>query len=105
MEEVATGFIEISAIYQSMNELDQALKLLRRALKIYANAPGQQNTIAGIEAQMGVVTYMMGNYSESYDIFKSAISKFRNSGEKKNRSFRDCFESDGTSLRSALRDQ
>ncbi|EOA23597.1 hypothetical protein CARUB_v10016794mg [Capsella rubella] len=83
MEEVATGFIEISAIYQSMNELDQSLKLLRRALKIYANAPGQQNTIAGIEAQMGVISYMMGNYPEAYNIFKSAISKFRNSGEKK----------------------
>ncbi|KAG7559040.1 Tetratricopeptide repeat-containing domain [Arabidopsis thaliana x Arabidopsis arenosa] len=83
IEEVATGFIEISAIYQSMNELDQSLKLLRRALKIYANAPGQQNTIAGIEAQMGVISYMMGNYPESYNIFKSAISKFRNSGEKK----------------------
>lgn len=83
MEEVATGFIEISAIYQSMNELEQALKLLRRALKIYANAPGQQNTVAGIEAQMGVISYMMGSYPESYSIFKSAVSKFRNSGEKK----------------------
>ncbi|VVB04278.1 unnamed protein product [Arabis nemorensis] len=83
VEEVATGFIEISAIYQSMNELEQSLKLLRRALKIYENAPGQQNTIAGIEAQMGVISYMMGNYPESYNIFKSAISKFRNSGEKK----------------------
>ncbi|KAL1187741.1 Protein KINESIN LIGHT CHAIN-RELATED 2 [Cardamine amara subsp. amara] len=83
IEEVATGFIEISAIYQSMNELEQSLKLLRRALKIYANAPGQQNTIAGIEAQMGVISYMMGSYSEAYNIFKSAISKFRNSGEKK----------------------
>ncbi|CAA7046631.1 unnamed protein product [Microthlaspi erraticum] len=82
-EEVATGFIEISALYQSMNELEQSLKLLRRALKIYANAPGQQNTIAGIEAQMGVICYMIGNYPESYNIFKSAVSKFRNSGEKK----------------------
>ncbi|XP_013597911.1 protein KINESIN LIGHT CHAIN-RELATED 2 isoform X2 [Brassica napus] len=87
MEEVATGFIEISAIYQSMNELDQALKLLRRALKIYVNAPGQQNTVAGIEAQMGVISYMMGNYPESYNIFKSAVSKFRNSGEKKTAMF------------------
>ncbi|XP_010528254.1 PREDICTED: nephrocystin-3 [Tarenaya hassleriana] len=83
LEEIATGFIEISAIYQSMNELEKGLKLLRRALKIYENSPGQQNTIAGIEAQMGVICYMMGNYPESYTIFKSAISKFRNSGEKK----------------------
>nr|CAN71457.1 hypothetical protein VITISV_036421 [Vitis vinifera] len=52
-EEIASGLIDISAIFESMNELEQALKLLQKALKIYGNAPGQQSTIAGIEAQMG----------------------------------------------------
>ncbi|KAK0593621.1 hypothetical protein LWI29_026689 [Acer saccharum] len=82
-EEIASGLIDIAAIYQSMNELDKALRLLKKALKIYGDAPGQQSTIAGIEAQMGVMYYMMGNYSDSYNTFKSAISKFRASGEKK----------------------
>ncbi|KAJ8750373.1 hypothetical protein K2173_014288 [Erythroxylum novogranatense] len=86
-EEIASGFIDISAIYQSMNELDQALKLLKRALKIYGDTPGQQSTIAGIEAQMGVMYYMMGHYVDSYETFKSAISKFRASGEKKSALF------------------
>lgn len=82
-EEIASGLIDISAIFESMNELEQALKLLQKALKIYGNAPGQQSTIAGIEAQMGVIYYMMGNYSASYNSFSSAISKLRASGEKK----------------------
>lgn len=86
-EEIASGLIDIAAIYQSLNELDQALKLLKKALKIYGYAPGQQSTIAGIEAQMGVMYYMMGNYSDSYNTFKSAISKFRASGEKKSALF------------------
>ncbi|XP_044501911.1 protein KINESIN LIGHT CHAIN-RELATED 2-like [Mangifera indica] len=86
-EEIASGLIDIAAIYQSLNELDRALKLLKKALKIFGNTPGQQSTIAGIEAQMGVMYYMMGNYSDSYNILKSAISKFRASGEKKSALF------------------
>lgn len=86
-EEIASGLTDISAIYESMNELDQALKLLQKALKMYDNAPGQQNTIAGIEAQMGVLYYMLGNYSESYNSFKNAILKLRACGDKKSAFF------------------
>ncbi|KAK7266099.1 hypothetical protein RIF29_18739 [Crotalaria pallida] len=87
LEEVASGLIDVAAIYQSMNDLEKGLKLLKKALKIYGNAPGQQSTIAGIEAQMGVMYYMLGNYSDSYNIFKSAIAKFRASSEKKSALF------------------
>ncbi|GKV18922.1 hypothetical protein SLEP1_g29238 [Rubroshorea leprosula] len=86
-EEIASGLTDVSAIYESMNELDQAIKLLQKALKIYNDAPGQQSTIAGIEAQMGVMYYMLGNYSESYDSLKIAISKLRACGEKKSAFF------------------
>ncbi|CAL8141799.1 unnamed protein product [Prunus armeniaca] len=86
-EEIASGLIDVSAIYQSMNDLEQALKLLKKALKIFGDAPGHQSTTAGIEAQMGVMYYMMGNYSDSYDTFKSSISKFRATGEKKSALF------------------
>lgn len=86
-EEIASGLTDVSAIYESMNEIDQALKLLQKALKIYNDAPGQQSTIAGIEAQMGVIYYMLGNYSESYSAFKDAVSKLRASGEKKSAFF------------------
>uniref|UniRef100_A0A5B6Z407 Uncharacterized protein n=1 Tax=Davidia involucrata TaxID=16924 RepID=A0A5B6Z407_DAVIN len=86
-EEIACGLIEVSAIYESMNEVDQALKLLQKALKIYGKAPGQQSIIAGVEAQMGVLYYMMGSYSDSYNSFKNTISKFRALGEKKSALF------------------
>ncbi|XP_022750577.1 protein KINESIN LIGHT CHAIN-RELATED 2-like [Durio zibethinus] len=86
-EEIASGLIDIAAIYQSKNELDQALKLLKKALSIFGEAPGQQSTIAGIEAQMGVMYYLIGSYADSYNTFKSAISKFRASGQKKSALF------------------
>uniref|UniRef100_A0A5B6Z5M0 Uncharacterized protein n=1 Tax=Davidia involucrata TaxID=16924 RepID=A0A5B6Z5M0_DAVIN len=86
-EEIASGLIDVSCIYESMNELDEALNLLHKALKMYGNAPGQQSTTAGIEAQMGVLYYMMESYSDSYNSFKNAISKFRAIGEKKSALF------------------
>ncbi|CAH1423334.1 unnamed protein product [Lactuca virosa] len=86
-EEIACGFTDVSAIYESMNEIDHALKLLQKALKIYNGVPGQQNTVAGIEAQMGVMYYVLGKYDESYTSFEHAISKLRVSGEKKSAFF------------------
>ncbi|KAE8722021.1 GDSL-like Lipase/Acylhydrolase superfamily protein isoform 1 [Hibiscus syriacus] len=87
LKEIASGLIDIVAICQSMNGLDHALKLLKKVLSIFSEAPGKQTTIAGIEAQMGVMYYMMGSYADSYNTFKSAISKFRASGEKKSALF------------------
>ncbi|GMI75389.1 kinesin light chain-related 3, h cellulose synthase-microtubule uncoupling 3 [Hibiscus trionum] len=86
-EEIASGLTDVSAIYESMNDLDQAIKLLQKALKIYNDVPGQQSTIAGIEAQMGVMYYMLGNYSESYDSFNSAIAKLRVCRDRKSSFF------------------
>ncbi|KAL3526053.1 hypothetical protein ACH5RR_014425 [Cinchona calisaya] len=86
-EEIASGLADVSAIYESMNEPDQALKLLQKAIKVYGNAPAQQSTIAGIEAQIGVLYYILGSYSDSYNSLKNAIVKFRAVGEKKNALF------------------
>ncbi|XP_078148813.1 tetratricopeptide repeat (TPR)-like superfamily protein [Carex rostrata] len=87
IEEIASGLTDVAAIYESMNEHEQALKLLQKALKMYNNSSGQQSTVAGIEAQMGVLYYILGNYGESYNSFKGAISKMRATGEKKSAFF------------------
>ncbi|KAL4568376.1 hypothetical protein LXL04_023987 [Taraxacum kok-saghyz] len=86
-EEIASGLIEISGIYESMNELDHSINLLKKALKVYGKAVGQLSTVAGIEAQIGVLYYMMGQYLESYGCLKAAISKLRALGEKKSALF------------------
>lgn len=86
-EEIASGLIEVSGIYESMNELDHAINLLKKALKVYGKAVGQLSTVAGIEAQIGVLYYMMGKYLESYGCLKAAIVKLRAVGEKKSALF------------------
>ncbi|KAI3463000.1 hypothetical protein Pfo_019663 [Paulownia fortunei] len=86
-EEIASGLVDVSAIYESMNEPDRALQLLQKAIKVYGDAPGNQSTIAGIEAQMGVLYYILGSYSESCNSLKNATSKFLATGERKSALF------------------
>ncbi|KAF9616418.1 hypothetical protein IFM89_029672 [Coptis chinensis] len=86
-EEIASGMMEISAIYEAVDEPEEALKLLQRAMKLLEDTPGQRNTIAGIEAQMGVMLYMVGRHREAWNSFESAVAKLRASGERKSAFF------------------
>ncbi|PIA48901.1 hypothetical protein AQUCO_01300060v1 [Aquilegia coerulea] len=86
-EEIASGMMEISAIYEAVDEPEEALKLLQKAMKLLEDTPGQRNTIAGIEAQMGVMLYMVGRYGEAWSSFESAVAKLRASGERKSAFF------------------
>ncbi|KAE8722485.1 BEACH domain-containing protein lvsC-like [Hibiscus syriacus] len=86
-EEIAGGLTEISAIYESVDEPQEALKLLQRAMKLLEDKPGLQSTIAGIEARMGVMFYILGRYEEARKSFESAVAKLRDSGERKSAFF------------------
>ncbi|KAJ6842147.1 protein KINESIN LIGHT CHAIN-RELATED 1-like [Iris pallida] len=86
-EDIAGGFMEISGIYEAMDEPEEALKLLQKALKLLEDVPGQWSTVAGIEAQMGVMYYIVGKYGESRSSFESAVAKLRTSGERKSAFF------------------
>ncbi|OWM72181.1 protein KINESIN LIGHT CHAIN-RELATED 1 [Punica granatum] len=86
-EEIAGGLTEISAIYESVDEPEEALKLLQKAMKLLEDKPGQQSTIAGIEARMGVMFYMIGQYEEARSSFESAVAKLRVCGERKSAFF------------------
>ncbi|KAJ0983110.1 hypothetical protein J5N97_011365 [Dioscorea zingiberensis] len=82
-EQIARGVMEISTIYEAVNEPEEALKLLQKALKLLEEALGQWSIVAGIEAQMGVMYYMLGAYAESRNSFGNAVAKLRASGELK----------------------
>ncbi|KAF5732135.1 Tetratricopeptide repeat (TPR)-like superfamily protein [Tripterygium wilfordii] len=86
-EEIAGGLTEISAIYEALNEPDEALKLLQKAMKLLDDTPGNRSTVAGIEAQMGVMFYMVGRYDEAQMSFSNAVAKLRASGESKSAFF------------------
>ncbi|KAD4887904.1 hypothetical protein E3N88_19976 [Mikania micrantha] len=68
-DEIAKGLVEVSGIYESMKEVEGAVELLKKA---YERCMGE---VARVEAQMGVLYYMMGSYKESYGYLKATISK------------------------------
>ncbi|GLU00838.1 hypothetical protein SLE2022_181770 [Rubroshorea leprosula] len=86
-EEIASGLTEVSAIYEALNEPEEALRLLQKAMRLLEDNPGNRSTIAGIEAQMGVMFYMVGRFGEAWSSFESAIAKLRASGESKSAFF------------------
>ncbi|XP_022985434.1 protein KINESIN LIGHT CHAIN-RELATED 1-like [Cucurbita maxima] len=86
-EEIAGGLTGVSAIYESVGEAEEALKLLQKAMKMLEDNPGQHSTIAGIEARMGVMFYLVGRYEDARIAFESAISKLRATGERKSAFF------------------
>ncbi|KAL8170710.1 hypothetical protein V2J09_022514 [Rumex salicifolius] len=86
-EEIAGGLSDIAAIYESVNEPAEAQKLLQRSLKLLEDKPGQQSSIAGMEARMGVMHYMLGKYGEALSSFEAAVAKLRACGERKSAFF------------------
>ncbi|XP_021767874.1 protein KINESIN LIGHT CHAIN-RELATED 1-like [Chenopodium quinoa] len=86
-EEIASGLSDIAAVYESVGEPEEALRLLERAMKLLDDKAGQQNTIAGLEARMGVMYYLIGRYGEALVAFESAVTKLRGSGERKSAFF------------------
>lgn len=79
--DLATGLTEIASVYESMNEKEQAIMFLQRALDILEGLPGHHSAVAGIEGQMGVLYYLLGRYEEAFMAFKNAVSKLRSAGE------------------------
>ncbi|KAF8380000.1 hypothetical protein HHK36_027469 [Tetracentron sinense] len=86
-EEISNGLTEISAVYEAVKEPEEALKLLQKAMRLLEDTPGQRSTIAGIEAQIGVMFYMVGRFGEARSSFESAVAKLRVSGERKSAFF------------------
>ncbi|XP_074265007.1 protein KINESIN LIGHT CHAIN-RELATED 1 [Silene latifolia] len=86
-EEIAGGLSEIAAIYESVNEPEESLRLLQKAMKLLEDKPGQQNTVAGLEARMGVMYYILEKYGEALSSFENAVTKLRSSGERKSAFF------------------
>ncbi|KAL2943207.1 Protein KINESIN LIGHT CHAIN-RELATED 2 [Bienertia sinuspersici] len=88
VEDIANGLTDLASIYESMNEIEQALNLLHKALELNSSSISSSNItvpkskVAGIEVQIGVIHFMLGNYIDSYSFLKSAVVKFQVSGEK-----------------------
>lgn len=84
---LACSLAEISAIYESLLEPEEALRLLQKAMGVLEEKPGNGSAIAGIEAQMGVMLYKVGRFGEAQSRLERSVIKLRANGENKSAFF------------------
>ncbi|CAK9857994.1 unnamed protein product [Sphagnum jensenii] len=75
--DVAHGLADIAAILEQLNEKETALFLLQRAFNILDKSPGSQIAVSGIEAQIGILHYMMEDFELALDALRSAAGKIK----------------------------
>lgn len=75
--DVAFGLVNIASILEQLNEKETALLLLQRACNIQDRMPGQQATLAGLEAQIGVLQNMLRQFQPALQSFEKAVAKMK----------------------------
>ena len=81
VEEVARGLSEVAIVYEGLDEHNKALCLLQKALDMLGGGS------CGIEAQIGVLHYLHGDYEEALSCFNRVVAKMRNGVEKRSSLF------------------
>ncbi|XP_002976401.2 protein KINESIN LIGHT CHAIN-RELATED 1 [Selaginella moellendorffii] len=81
LDEIISGLTEIAALYGALDEPERAIQLLGSVLDAIEPAAqynlGQQSAVAAIEAQMGILYYVLGKFGEALVTFKSAVMKIK----------------------------
>ncbi|KAL2622314.1 hypothetical protein R1flu_002519 [Riccia fluitans] len=83
VEDLVYGLSDVAGVYEMMGEKEKAIDLLSRAVDLQGSAPGQHFTAAGIEAQLGIVQYMVGKYQQAHSSLKNSVAKLKAANDGK----------------------
>ncbi|XP_020580416.1 uncharacterized protein LOC110024661 [Phalaenopsis equestris] len=78
-EKVAEAFMEISMLYEMMNEFEISISLMKRTLTLLENIPREQYMMGSILARMGWLLLLTGKVQDSVPSLERAITKLKNS--------------------------
>lgn len=70
-------YTELAAIYQHMNQPDEAISLLEKGLSIYKQLPQQLNATAGSQAQIGMLLLFNRRVHEAIPYMEEAAANLR----------------------------
>ncbi|KAL3691737.1 hypothetical protein R1sor_005388 [Riccia sorocarpa] len=87
VEDLVYGLADVAGIYEMMGEKEKAIELLSRAVALQGSAPGQHFTTAGIEAQLGIVLYMVGKYQQAHSSIRNSVAKLKATNDGKASNF------------------
>lgn len=75
--EAGSSLVELAAVYQQLNEQEQSMGVLQRALKVFEQHPDQQEAAADVEGQIGLLSMFMGKVDEGLPYLKKSAAKIR----------------------------
>jgi len=75
----AECFTELAAIHERMNQPEEAISLLKKALPLFQQMPTQLNAAAGCQAQIGMLLFFTGKVTEAVPYMEEAAKNLRDS--------------------------
>ncbi|KZV32990.1 hypothetical protein F511_01501 [Dorcoceras hygrometricum] len=76
---VAEAFMEISMLYESMNEFVTAISLLKRSLSMLEKLPQEQHSVGSVSARIGWLLLLTGNVEQAVPFLEDAAERLKES--------------------------
>lgn len=76
---VAEAFIEISMQYETMNEFETAISLLKRALAMVEKIPEEQHSVGSVSARIGWLLLLTGKVEQAIPYLEDAAERLKES--------------------------
>ncbi|XP_059660371.1 protein KINESIN LIGHT CHAIN-RELATED 1 [Cornus florida] len=78
-KEVADAYVEISMQYETMNEFDTAIKLLKKTLAMIERIPQEQHAEGSLSARIGWLLLLTGKVQDAIPYLESAVERLKES--------------------------
>ncbi|CAH9129502.1 unnamed protein product [Cuscuta epithymum] len=77
--DVSEAYMEISMQYETMNEFETAISLLKKALKMLDKIPQEQHSVGSVSARIGWLLLLMGKVEEGIPYLEDAAERLKES--------------------------
>ncbi|KAL6633297.1 hypothetical protein ACP70R_025968 [Stipagrostis hirtigluma subsp. patula] len=78
-DKVAEAYIEVSSLYEMVNEFDKAISLLKRSLAMLERIPQAQHMEGNVAARIGWLLLLTGKVSEAIPYLEDAVERMKDS--------------------------
>ncbi|CAN6232897.1 unnamed protein product [Urochloa humidicola] len=78
-DKVAEAYIEVSSLYEMVNEFDKAISLLKRSLGMLERIPQAQHLEGNVAARIGWLLLLTGKVSEAVPYLEDGVERMKDS--------------------------
>uniref|UniRef100_J3LIG4 MalT-like TPR region domain-containing protein n=1 Tax=Oryza brachyantha TaxID=4533 RepID=J3LIG4_ORYBR len=78
-DKVAEAYVEVSSLYEMVNEFDKAIALLKRSLGMLERIPQAQHMEGNVAARIGWLLLLTGKVSEAVPYLEDAVERMKDS--------------------------